>query len=455
MARTDRNAALIELSALELRERLASGALRAVDLVKAYLSVIEAREPEVLAWAWHDPKFVLDQAAALDAYRASGRSIGTLHGLPVGIKDTIDTARIPTENGTDIDAGRVPTSDAFVVTKLRKAGAIIMGKTVTTELALFTPGKTRNPHDAEHTPGGSSSGSAAAVAAGMVPLALGTQTAGSVIRPAAFCGVVGFKPSFGAIPRTGILQQAPSLDTVGVFGRSAEDAALLADALYGSDPGDPATTMAPPPRLLETAVSPPPVTPDIAFLTPPDWDQADQETHAAFAELRTVLGDLCDDVELPEAFAQSNGLRERVQLAELAKSFHPYERRGRDQLSPGLLSALDEGKRVLARDYLAALDWQRIYNAVLDEIFNRFDVILTAAAPGPAPRFEHGTGSPIFNGLWTFCGLPAISLPLLESGEGLPMGVQLIGRRGDDGRLLRTAGWLVKHLAASERGEAA
>jgi Asp-tRNA(Asn)/Glu-tRNA(Gln) amidotransferase A subunit family amidase len=444
---------ILQLSALELRDRLASGALRGVDLAKACLAQIAAREPEVQAWTWLDSDHVLEQAARLDTLRASGRPIGPLHGLPVGIKDIIDTARIPTENGTVLDAARVPAKDAFVVGRLKQAGAVIMGKTVTAELAYFSPGKTRNPHDPDHTPGGSSSGSAAAVAARMVPLALGTQTAGSVIRPAAYCGVTGFKPSFGAIARTGILQQAPSLDTVGVFAHSPEDAALLAEVLYGHDEADAATAPMPAPRLLKTALSDPPVTPAIAFVPPPDWQAAGAETRNAFAELREVLGDLCDEVELPAPFAGSNRRREQVQLAEMSKSYYAYERRGRDRLSEKLIEALDEGKAVPARDYLAALDWQRLYNAMLDEIFNRFDVILTAAAPGPAPAGLESTGSPIFNGLWTFCGTPAVTLPLLAAGSGLPIGVQLIGRKHEDGRLLRTARWLVGHLAATGGAE--
>ena len=440
---------LLELSAIELRDRLAGGALRAVDLAEACLARIDEREPEIQAWAWIDRDFVLRQARMLDAERATGRPVGPLHGLPIGIKDIVDTVRIPTENGTVLDAGRVPTEDAWIVGALKRAGALVMGKTVTTELALFAPGKTRNPHNPAHSPGGSSSGSAAAVAAGMVPLAIGTQTAGSVIRPASFCGVAGFKPSFGAVPRTGILRQAPSLDTVGVFARSPEEAGLLADALFGHDAADPATSPAPPPRLLDTAMSAPPVTPAIAFVPPPGWeDFASEETRAAFAELRDALGDACDEVALPEAFAQQNRLREQVQLAELAKSFYTYENRGRDRLSEQLRNAIDAGKSVLARDYLAALDWRAIYNSALDAIFDRFDVIMTAAAPGPAPLFEEGTGNPVFNGLWTFCGTPSVSLPLLAAGNGLPIGVQLVGRRGDDGRLLRTARWLVNHLRA-------
>lgn len=450
-----KGADLIRLSALELRDRLSRGALRAVDLAKAYLEQIAAREPEVQAWAWLDADHVLAEAARLDARRASGKAIGPLHGLPVGIKDIIDTAGIPTENGTVLDAGRVPVRDAAVVARLRQAGALIMGKTVTTELAHFSPGKTRNPQDPGHTPGGSSSGSAAAVAARMVPLAVGTQTAGSVIRPAAFCGVVGFKPSFGAIPRTGILAQAPSLDTVGVFANSPEDAALLAEALCGFDEADPATAPTPTPRLVQTALSEPPVTPALAFLRPLDWQEADGETVAAFADLTATLGNRCERVELPQAFGDAGRLREQVQYAEMARSYHGYEKRGRDRLSRKLQDALDDGKSILARDYLEALDWRRVADAALDEIFDRFDAIITYAAPGPAPAGLESTGSPVFNGLWTFCGAPALTLPLLASGNGLPMGVQLVGRRGDDARLLRTARWLVQHLAGLRYAAAA
>lgn len=440
---------ILELSAIELRDRLADGALRAAELAQACIARIEAREPAVAAWAWHDPDHVMAQAVTLDKYRATGRPIGPLHGLPVGIKDVIDTAGIPTENGTALDAGRVPVSDAFVVARLRQAGAVIMGKTVTTELGYLEPGKTTNPHDPAHTPGGSSSGSAAAVAAGMVPLALGTQTAGSVIRPAAYCGVVGFKPTYGAIPRTGVLGQAPSLDTIGVFARTAEAAALVAEPLFVCDAGDPVTTLAPAPRLLATALADPPATPAIAFVRQPAWDTADQDTRDAFAELVEALGDDCDEVELPPPFAAADRLRACVQRAEMTKSMHGYASRGRDQLSAQLRAALDDGDTILARDYLAACDWRAVLNGGLDEIFTRFDAILTPAAAGPAPAGLDSTGSPAFNSIWTLCGTPVVTLPLLEATSGLPMGVQLVARRGDDGRLLRTARWLVQRLSAA------
>ena len=228
-----------DLTALEARERLASGSLRAAELTDACLGRIAAREPDVQAWACIDEELALNQAGMLDDYRQTGRPLGALHGLPVGIKDIIDTRDLPTENGNALDAGRRPTDDAWLVARLRAAGAVIPGKTVTTECAYLAPGKTRNPHNPERTPGGSSSGSAAAVASGMVPFAVGTQTGGSVIRPASFCGVVGFKPTFGLIPRSGVLRTSRRLDTVGTFARTVEDAALLADVLAGHDAADP------------------------------------------------------------------------------------------------------------------------------------------------------------------------------------------------------------------------
>ncbi|WP_242652225.1 amidase [Limimaricola pyoseonensis] len=434
--------AMLDLTARELRDRLAAGALDAAALVEACLDRIAALEPKVQAWAWLDGDHALQQARALDAHRRSGRPVGPLHGLPVALKDVIDTAKIPTANGTALDEGRVPEKDAWLVERLKAAGAIVIGKTVTAELAFLHPGKTRNPHDESRTPGGSSSGSAAAVAAGMVPFAVGTQTGGSVIRPAAFCGTVGFKPSFGAIPRTGVLSQSPSLDTIGVFARTVEDAALLAEVLYGHDPADRATALAPAPRLHAIATTKPPVRPTLAFLRPPGWDDAHPDTHAGLSELVEALGEQCFEAALPSAFDEAAAIRERINLAEMAKSYYGYEKRGRAQLSEEMQGALDRGKAIPARDYIAALDWPDVLYAGLDEIFERCDAILVPAAPGPAPEGHASTGDSIFNGLWTLCGTPAVTVPLLQSETGLPMGVQLVGRRGDDARLLRTARWL-------------
>jgi Asp-tRNA(Asn)/Glu-tRNA(Gln) amidotransferase A subunit family amidase len=434
--------AATSLPAADLRERLASGALRATEAVEAFLARIAEAEPEVQAWTWLDGDHAMEQARALDRHRESGRAIGPLHGLPVGLKDIIDTARMPTENGCALDRGRVPARDAFVVERLKAAGAILMGKTVTTELAFLHPGKTRNPHNPAHTPGGSSSGSAAAVAAGMVPLAIGTQTGGSVIRPAAFCGVTGFKPTFGAIPRRGVLMQSPSLDTLGVLAADPRSAGLLAEALFGQDEADPATRAAPHPRLFETASAKPPVTPTLAFVRPPGWEDADKETKDAFAGLVDALGDQVFEVELPGAFKAAAAERQRINFAEMARHYHRYGRDGADLLSTETLAALREGNAIPARDYLAALDWKPVLNAAVSEILERCDAILCPAAPGPAPEGLGSTGNAIFNGLWTFCGTPAVTVPILTARNGLPMGVQLIGRLHDDARLLRTAQWL-------------
>ncbi|PJF09038.1 amidase [Pseudorhodobacter sp. MZDSW-24AT] len=451
MARAaDKTQAILSLSAVELRDRLASGALRAVELVEACLARIAAREPDVQAWAWLDGDYALEQARTLDKRRLAGLPIGPLHGLPVGLKDIIDTKGIPTANGTAIDAGRVPTEDAWLVARLRASGAIVMGKTVTTECAFLHPGKTRNPHNPDHTPGGSSQGSAAAVAAGMVPLAIGTQTGGSIIRPASYCGVVGFKPSFGLIPRSGVLMQSPFLDTIGVFAKTPEDCALLAETLTGHDPADTATAPLPTPRLLDVALSPAPVTPTFAIVTLPGQDQADPQMQAAMAELAGLLPD-CFELPL-SGFEEVAAARQRINFAEMSKCYFGLERRGRDLMSDPLRAAMDEGKAVLARDYIAALDWRTLMNAGLEQIFERCDAILCPAALGPAPQGLASTGSPLFNGLWTLAGVPALTLPLFTAENGLPMGLQLVGRRGDDARLLRSARWLSQHLLSLSDG---
>lgn len=442
--------ALIALGAVALRDRLASGALRAVDLASACLEVIAAREPEVQAWAWLDSDYVLKQAEALDLKRKQGRPIGPLHGLPVGLKDIIDTAKIPTENGTALDRGRVPREDAFIVARLKQAGAVIMGKTVTTELAFLDSAKTTNPHNSEHTPGGSSSGSAAAVAANMIPLSVGTQTGGSIIRPGSYCGVTAFKPTFGMVPRTGVLRSAPTLDTIGVYGHSVEDAALLADVLAGHDPLDPATSPIPSPRLYETASAKPPLKPVFAFVRPFGWDQAEPEMQEAVLELVEFLGEQCFEVALPRAFEEALQQHRTIYAAEMAKWYYPYEKRGGDDLPASVKTLMSEGKSLPARDYIAALDWTALLNGALGEIFERCDAMIMPAATGPAPKGFETTGSPIFNSVWTLCGTPAVSIPIFAAGNGLPMGLQLVGPRDGDGRLLRTARWLVEHVKQAD-----
>jgi Asp-tRNA(Asn)/Glu-tRNA(Gln) amidotransferase A subunit family amidase len=430
-------------------QEIRDGKISAEELTRACLARIEARETAVQAWAFLDPEHALRQARAADDWRKRGRPLGPLHGLPVGVKDIVDTADMPTENGTVLHAGRRPRRDATLVSLLRAAGAIILGKTVTTELAVYAPNKTRNPHNPEHTPGGSSSGSAAAVADGMVPLAIGTQTNGSVIRPASFCGVYGFKPSHGLIPRTGVLAQSRPLDTVGVMAADLEGVALLAEPLMAFDAKDLASQPRARPQLLEVLREAPPVPPRLAFVRSPVWDQAAADTRAGFAELVEVLGERAEEVTLPTAFDAAIDLHGTIMNADLAKSFAREYETGRDQLSSRLREMIERGKEIRAVDYNHAIERIPALNAALADVLVGYDAILTPAAPGEAPRGLGSTGSPIFCTSWTLCGTPALTLPLLTGASGLPIGVQLVGEKGDDARLLRTARWLVETVRTS------
>ncbi|MDX1710194.1 MAG: amidase [Rhodovibrionaceae bacterium] len=436
------------LSAAKAVAEMRAGRLQSEALLDACLAVVDQREGEVQAWTALDRDHARAQARTADEAHRIGASLGPLHGLPVGVKDIIDTRALPTENGTPFCRGRQPGRDASVVAQLQQAGAYVMGKTVTTELAVYSPGKTRNPHDPGRTPGGSSSGSAAAVAAGMVPAALGSQTNGSVIRPASFCGVVGYKPTHGLMSRTGVLSQSPFLDTLGVFAGSVEDAALLAGSLMTYDPLDPDMVAAPPPALYEICCEEPPLSPRFAFVEGPGWPKCEETTREAFSELAEALGELCQPVGLSERFDKGVDLHRTIMLADLAKSFAAFYERDASLLSDTLRGMIEEGQKIAAVDYNRAREWRVIYNDALDELFDEVDAILTPATLGEAPQGLEATGDPTCCTLWTFCGTPAISLPLLEGPNGMPLGVQLVGRRGDDARLLRTARWLVGHLRA-------
>jgi Asp-tRNA(Asn)/Glu-tRNA(Gln) amidotransferase A subunit family amidase len=436
---------LTMLTAAEAAARLAAGTIASEELVTACLARIDEREAEVQAWAHLDRERALEEARAADAARRSGKGVGPLAGLPVGLKDIIDTADLPTEHGSAIFKGRRPYKDAACVTALRRSGGVVMGKTVTTELATLTPSRTRNPVNLAHTPGGSSSGSAAAVAAGMVPAAVGTQTGGSVIRPAAYCGVYGFKPTFGMIPRFGVLTQASSLDTIGVFGRSVEDVALLADALQAYDERDPASLSTSRPRLLATATEDWPLPPLLAFVKTHAWGEADAATREAFGELVEELGPQVKEISLDHTTESGLAAARTVQDVEMAAHYGALLDRAPELMSKGLAQRIERGRGVRGIDYFHALAArERSYDAV-QELFADYGLILTPAAPGPAPKDLGTTGSPVFCGFWTYLGVPAVTLPLLEA-DGMPMGVQLIGPRGDDGRLLRAARWLAKRV---------
>ncbi|MBX6320673.1 MAG: amidase [Rhodospirillaceae bacterium] len=437
------------LGAAEAARLIREGRLSAAELTAACLARIEAREPVVAAWTFLDPDYAHDQARALDARQQAGAPLGPLHGVPVGIKDIIDTADMPTEHGTVLHAGRRPAEDAAVVERLRSAGAVILGKTVTTEMAFYTPGKTRNPHDPSRTPGGSSSGSAAAVADGMVPLAVGSQTNGSVIRPASFCGVVGFKPTHGLISRHGMLRASSLLDHVGVFARSVEDAALIADVLAGYDARDPDTRPAAAPRLSQAVATEPPVPPRLGFVRTPVWERAEPGLGLAFDGLLGRLGDAVAEDTLPDAFGRAHALHQLIVEADLALNYAREYHRGRNRLSRRLAAMIERGGEVRARDYNAACREVVRLREALAPLFERYDALLTPATPGEAPVGLESTGDPAFCTIWTLLGVPAVTLPLLKGPSGLPIGVQLVGSRGEDGRLLGTARWLVERLAGS------
>lgn len=438
---------MIELTAAEAAADIARGLISAEDMTRACLDRIAAVEPQVQAFAHIDPEHAVAQARALDRHKAEGGRLGPLHGVPVGIKDIFDTADYPTECGSPIMGGRRPAADAAAVAKLREAGAVIIGKTVTTEFAYFHPGKTRNPRDLARTPGGSSSGSAAAVAAGMVPLAIGSQTNGSMIRPAAFCGVFGIKPSYGLISRTGALTLSHKLDHVGAFARSVDDLALILDALAGQDPADPDTKPYAAPAFRAAAAEEPPVPPRLAFVRTPVWDKADADAQSALEEFAGELG--AEEAELPDNYAGAWEAQRVIMAADMAHNLGQMADEG--PVSEKFAALIAEGREVTAVQYLAALRDAKRYADGMMGIFEQVaDAIITLSARGVAPEGHGATGDPAFCSLWTLVGFPALNLPLLANDAGLPIGVQLIGAPGRDDRLLRTANALIESIGLDD-----
>jgi len=442
---------LCSLTLTEAAADIREGRVTSADLVAACLQRIAEVDAQIEAWAFLDREHALRQAKAADDHRKQGKPIGPLHGVPIGIKDIFDTCDMPTEFGSSLWEGRTPRRDAAAVALLRADGAVIMGKTVTTEYAYYRPGKTKNPHDPERTPGGSSSGSAAAVAAGMVPGAIGSQTNGSVIRPAAFCGVVGFKPTHGLIPRSGALLLSRALDHVGVFARSVADVALLAETLTGFDEEDPDTRPVARPPFSAVAASEPPLPPRFAFVRTPAWPHAEPATAPAFAELIEALGEAASEIELGPSFERAVELHRIVMEVEMAHNLYRDYEQGADKLSPVLRKLIERGRAYPAIAYTRAVAGAAPLNGMLDPAFDEYDALLTPAAPGEAPRGLDSTGNPVFCTIWTYLGTPAVTLPLLHGENGMPIGVQLVGRRGNDARLLRTARWLADTIERAGR----
>jgi Asp-tRNA(Asn)/Glu-tRNA(Gln) amidotransferase A subunit family amidase len=425
---------LRSLTAREAARQIAERQLTTEALVAAYLDRIEAREMVVGAWEYLDRERALATARQRDAEAPRG----PLHGIPIAVKDLIDTVDMPTAYGSPIYRGHRPAADASCVALARAAGAVVLGKTVTTEFATFTPGKTANPRNPAHTPGGSSSGSAAAVADGMVPLAFGTQTAGSVIRPGAYCGCIAYKPSFGLINRAGVKPLADSLDTIGVFAQTIEDAAFFASVLSER------------PALRHVGV--PQQVPRFGLYRTPVWGEAEPATAAALDAARTALeGAGATVAELPIA-PEHQGLSEAqdtIMGFEIVRAL-AYERVEHSaELSPRLAQLLDSGMAIGAEVYDRALARAAEARNGLDAFFGTCDAILVPAAPGEAPAGLGNTGNPIFNRMWTLLGVPCVTLPARWGDNGLPTGVQLVGRVRDDIRLMACAAFLEHALAGA------
>ena len=429
-----------KLYRFDLREavtRMREGSLTAAALMRACLARCVEFEPKILAWQHIDHERAMALAEAADAARAGGKASGTLHGVPLGIKDIIDVAGMPTTMGSPIYAGNIARETARCVQKLEQAGAIIIGKTVATEFAYYTPGKTRNPWNAAHTPGGSSSGSAAAVACGMVPGALGTQTNGSVIRPAAFCGVVGFKPSYGAVSNHGTLDPWPTLDHTGVLVRSVADAAWLASII--AEPASP----------LAAEITPLPAAPHVAAVRTPVWHLAEPAQRQMFASNVSTLraaGAQVEEIELPASFADAHQTLRTIMAYEGAQFFRDLQQRSRGRIGPELNALLDDGAAITEASYRAALDARSSLQREFAQFMSGIDAVISPPAPGEAPATLTQTGNPAFCSIWSLLGVPAVSIPVGLGPHGLPLGLQVAGAFRADDATLAAAAWCEARL---------
>jgi amidase len=419
--------ALNEWTLGELASGISNGTVSSTALLESCLARIEARDTTVKAWAYVDARAALEQARRLDEERPRS----PLHGIPIGVKDIIDTVDMPTTYGSEVFAAHHPDQDAACVSRLRNAGAVILGKTVTTEFAYFAPGATTNPHNPSHTPGGSSSGSAAAVADFQVPIALGSQTAGSIIRPAAFTGVIGYKPSYAAYPLDGVLPVAPSLDTLGFFTRALEDLPLADSVLAQSNVFPASTSTARRPRK-------------VAVVRGREWHRGTAAMHTAFdAFVRRMQSEGldCKFVEPPQ-MSQIIAAQTDLMAYESVGTLGPIAAEFGEAIKPETRSLVERGRRIDENFKQLLAVARGLSEEMLDEIFSGHDVVVTPSAAGEAPAGLDATGDPMFNRLWTFCGVPCINVPMARGAENLPVGVQFVGNRETDADLIAVALYL-------------
>jgi len=411
------------------------------EVAEACLSRIQAREDEVNAWAHLNPEKVLQNAREYDQGRVAFDHKGLLYGVPVGLKDIIDTADMPTENGSNHFKGRRPVRDAACAALLRDAGALVMGKTVTTEFAMSGQRGTRNPLDLSRTPGGSSSGSGASVADFMVPLALGSQTGGSMLRPASFCGVYGYKPTFGSISRHGVFPLVRALDHIGVYGRSLRDIAMIGDVLMIYDTNDFDMRKYPAANLLEALSTPDESPPRIAFVKGPPWLEAEPYLDEVFERYISGLGGL-PEVILGGIFDRALDAQALVMNANIWTNLREYSENHQDELQEETVRRITAGREISAEDYISALELRSSLVAALGTLFENYDALITASAPGEAPMGLKSTGNAVFQRIWTLTGLPTISLPLMKGPNEMPIGVQIIGPKDRDDQLIKAARWI-------------
>lgn len=432
-----------KLTATEAAAAIRSGDVSSEALVRACLERIAEREAAVGAWIHLDESSALAQAKTLDQALSDGGTPGPLHGVPVGIKDIYDTADMPTQLGSPLHQGRQPKADSGVVELLKRAGAVILGKTVTTEFALNHPGKTRNPHDPKRTPGGSSSGSAASVADHMVPLSVGSQTVGSMIRPGSFCGAFAYKPTFGSITRRGMKLLCRRLDHVGAYARSVEDLALVGDAIMVTDPEDDDMLAHPGLNLVSGLAESEQYSPKrLAFVRSPVWNQADDDAKRVYDDYVQSLGNIIGQLDLPPEFDHALEDHQVILNSNLAAVFRREYQETPQQLSDKLKARIARGIPLAASELVGATDRADERRRLLDRLIADYDAVLTPAAPGEAPADLTTTGNAAFNAIWTQCGVPAVSVPLLEGANGMPLGVQVVAPRGRDVNALAVSRWL-------------
>ncbi|MDC3004289.1 amidase [Candidatus Pelagibacter sp.] len=433
---------LFSLPVHQLAEKIKKSELSSTELCKNYIEQIDKFEKDVKAWVHLDKKLLLEKAHEADNHRKSGKPMGPLHGIPVALKDIIGTYDMPTECGTVLRKGRTQSQNAEIVDILKSSGAIIMGKTATSELAFLAPPATRNPHDLTRTPGGSSSGSAAVIATHMAPLSIGSQTGGSVIRPASYCGVVGYKPSYGLISRNGVLRTSNCLDHIGVFGKTVEDVALLAKVLIKKDQYDEATVHYSSEFMLEECLKGPLYDPKFIFYKTDSWKKIDKKSREAFEFFIKSFKKNIEVFDTPSYFKDIDKYHRIIHECDLANNFQMYYKKSKNKLSKEMQSAISKGMKYSAKEYLDAVDFMKRSYDSYKEVFEDYHGVLTPCSTGVADKGLKSTGSADFNRVWSYMHTPAISLPLLQGENNLPLGIQLIGDKYDDHRFLGIARWL-------------